>query len=690
MNIRRYEDTVTRLENRGSHPPTREYVDHLVEGVQAGKVEACWHSAVDPQGLPLFVSKVYPSCHPRADLEAFRYLIDRVHSIGRPILSWYPLNLCRGLLNEHPDWAMKFYPMPGVTPNDDFARHYCCYNSPYGKLLPQFAAEVVRDVGFDGLWFDGSTFANHNSSPAFQPGCMCDFCRDRFARDSGLALPEKIDFADRTFRQWVNWRYDVLMDLWKRTLEAVLAVRKDAVVCFNNYRRRGTFAWATGIPMRPLGWDMLMSGELDNFPTQGDFQMKMHKAYRCRRGQDSWWPLCDHWHMWVPDMEPLTAVQAVVSTMAAGGGACTGVGTDVRLVAGPLAAMWEAGRPLLPYRDGQTIEYAAIWASQQTQDFFLQNDAEAAFNQPHGANELCLQAHLQSSVVFDDDVAGGDLSRYPVLLAGNAACVSRTQADRLMEYVRNGGVLFACDQAGEFDELGFPHERAVLDELLGICSRRKSKGSPSLIFDPAGPLADCGGGLSYHGVFTVAAPSADCEVLAPVAERTQGGWDGIETDGVAFERHAGLWRRRVGKGWAIYCAADLIGYHLGQPTARAVRLFRTLLASVATPAIKAEAPLCVTVNSRRLPDGNVAVILHNAPGTSYRYPSPHRGNYLHAPGEVNPLHDLTVVLQGLRCAKAASGVTGKALEVSADGTRVRVPRLDLYEVVVFDAISKAD
>jgi hypothetical protein len=31
-------------------------------------------------------------------MEAFRYLIDRLHEIGRPVVSWYPLNLGGGVL----------------------------------------------------------------------------------------------------------------------------------------------------------------------------------------------------------------------------------------------------------------------------------------------------------------------------------------------------------------------------------------------------------------------------------------------------------------------------------------------------------------------------------------------------------------------------------------------------------------
>jgi len=42
--MRKYEECATRSENRRDAPPTREYVDALIEGVLESKIEACWHS----------------------------------------------------------------------------------------------------------------------------------------------------------------------------------------------------------------------------------------------------------------------------------------------------------------------------------------------------------------------------------------------------------------------------------------------------------------------------------------------------------------------------------------------------------------------------------------------------------------------------------------------------------------------
>ncbi|MCL5997183.1 MAG: hypothetical protein M1546_14180, partial [Chloroflexi bacterium] len=120
MTIKPYEQTATRLENRGDAPPTREYVDRLVAGLDAAGVEASWHSAVDPLGRPLFPSKVFPNGHPQASFEAFRYLIERLHASGRPVLSWYPMVTSRAITEAHPDWRIQFMPVEGVTPNPEW------------------------------------------------------------------------------------------------------------------------------------------------------------------------------------------------------------------------------------------------------------------------------------------------------------------------------------------------------------------------------------------------------------------------------------------------------------------------------------------------------------------------------------------------------------------------------------------
>ncbi|HEX2924330.1 MAG TPA: beta-galactosidase trimerization domain-containing protein, partial [Chloroflexota bacterium] len=608
----------------------------------------------------------------------------------------YPLGMSRSLAEGHPEWRTQFLEMEGVKPSSDYGEYYCCYNSPYGQLLPELVTEIIGEVGFDGVWFDGSTFSNHNSYPAYAPGCGCGFCRERFFRDTGLDLPERVDFEDRTFRHWVNWRYDVLMDVYKRVVEAATAAKRDALICFNNYRRRCviTLGWNTAIPLRRIGLDAIMSTEIDAFCDQADFQIKLNKAFGCKRGVESWVALCDYWSMWMPDTEPLSAVQAALGGISAGGGISSGIGVDPSLITDTLKAMQDAAAPRTPYMGGETVEYAAILCSQQTQDFYGKGDPMPIYDEWHGANEFCRHAHLQSSVIFDDHVSGGDLGRYPLVILGNAVCLSQAQAERLEEYVEQGGTLLACYRAGMCDELGYAHERPVLDGLLGISYRRALDGvCPTFELRDDALKAVCGKWVSFRDAMVIAEPAGDVQVLADVIARPYNvyseTWEedwvdrGTEDQArVPKPSHPGIWTRRVGKGQVIYSSVNLFRSYLQTPTLRGLKLLSHIVRQAALPALDLEGPMCVTLNCRVQEDGRWAVHLHNAPGSVYRYPHAPSVNNLHSPGEVLPVYGLRLRINGKPVASASSGVTGEAFEVADGGRAVVIPRIDLQDVVL--------
>jgi hypothetical protein len=691
MEVKLYDQCIVPLESRGAEPPTREYIRWLVKFIKETDIGATWHAAVDHHSRPLFPSKVFSNGHPDGTHEAFRHLTDAVHRLGRPILSWYSLNHCQGLLDDHPKWSMKVYEIAGVELDPAWASRYVCFNSPFGKMLPEFSAEVVRDLGFDGIWFDGSHMSNGNNGlkkdanceypwPVFVPGCKCDFCRDRFKRDTGLTLPDKLNFKNRTFRQWINWRYDVVMDLWQRATDAVMAVNPKGTVMFNNYRRRhqGAFHWTTGIPLRTLRGKMGISGEADNFCGQVDFQIKMNQAYQCERKPATHWVLLDHWN-WGPDVETLPAVQATLGAFSAGGNIEVGYTKKE-----PIVKMVQAAEKAKPFLDGTPVEYAAILCSQQSQDFFGQADPRSAWDEWHGANEVCLQGHVQSSIIFDDYLDRGELDDYPILIVGNAVCMSKKQAHNLDRYVRAGGTLLACHQVGELDELGYPHKRPVLDNLLGIRSRKMgSTNNPILEF-------------SDRELETAAGKHVTCEcwswlrqkdkktppVLPKIGKDVQVLGNLIERQAKPETRSPGVWIRKVGKGRVAYCSVNIFLNYLRAPTPHMLRFLTALMNKLAKPKIVLTGPMCVSMNCRVQADGRWAVHLHNAPGSAFRYPAPAECNYLHSPGEVVPVYNLKLNLHGSKVSKARSGISGKTLKVIDQGRGVEIPSLELHEVVI--------
>ena len=674
--VQHYSKCATRLEGRGDDPPSRAYADALVEVVKRTGIEAVWHSAVSQKCRALFPSRVFPNVHPKASLKAFHYLVDRVHSIGRPIMSWYGLNHCVGLVEEHPDW--RLVPMQGgdihhVNPDDPELKIYCCINTPYGEMLPEFCREMIRDVGFDGIWFDGSTWAIKNNAV---PCCLCEHCRRKFRDDTGHPLPKKPDFDSPVFRQWVNWRYECLMRVWKACVDAATAERPDAVVCFNNYRRWRDVGWHTAIPMRRFGWNAIMAGELDIQSLHGDFQMKMHRAYECKYPPESWMALCDHWMLWAPDVEAEPILQAAASCAGGGGVMSMGTGADGRIVAPLLKQIEETAAPLMPFVDGEPVEYAAVWVSQQTQDFYCRMRPLDGFRAWHGANDLCNSVHLQTSVIFDDHVSEGLLARYPVVLAGNAACMSRRQAGQLMSYVEAGGTLVLCSDAGTHDEMGKPWSRPPLDRWLGIRSRKQGQAFATLdITDRA--LAAAGG---RYISMQVRHPVPEIESsIRPLARLRSwvfgqyGEFTGYDPSGLP----AGAWAVRRGSGHVLYIAPDIFLAHCAAPTPRLRGFFLSLLTRFRKPEITLEGPASVVMNTRRKADGSWFSILHNAPGNSHRYP------LQWGAGDRLPVRDLVIRFGPHTVKSAVSGLTGKRFRVAGRGRSVHIPEVDRVEVVCF-------
>ncbi len=705
--IKPYEDCISCLETRAAHPPTREYIDNLIEGLKTSGIDSIWHSAVDPRAVPLFPSKVFPVHHLEANSEIFRELVDRVHAIGRTIVCWYPLHLCKSLLTVHPEWRLQYYDFDnGDVAKGDSPEDAICPSSPYLQLLPEFLAEVTREFDFDGFWLDGTIYSLHWGT--FSPGCKCSCCQARFKKDTGLDLPapETINkhlITDPVAKRWVKWRYDVLMDLWKGCVDAVVAVKPSATVAINNLRHRDMNGWNLGIPLRTLGFDAIMSTETCTFPAQADLQMKLQKAYKFRRGVDTWQALSDHGYSWSPDVETLTFKQGMLATISAGGDK-TPVGTDcdIRHIALMLKELHEVMEPRARYKGGETVEYAAILASQQTEDYYTPLSLNG--HSYHGANELCRHAHLQSSIIFDDYIDRDELTRYPVILIGNAACLSLAQVQTLERYVNNGGVLFACHEAGTLDEWGTPHDQPVLDNLLGIHRRGGIAPAVTALFTDAALRETCGPMVTFVNGATITEPASDCRVLASAVPpglhgaypqtntwsaglsgftgvssnaTTAGGTDDIQP----LTNPAAMWTRAVGKGHVVYLGAELCQAYLHGPTTRMVELVRTVLTDLRPPAVTIEGPQCVSVNTRIQSDGRWAVHVHNAPGGLYRYPQPVNANTLHAVGEVVPVHDLVIHLNGMKVTSAVSGVDGRTFKVE-HGTAIHVPRLDLHDVLL--------
>ena len=659
--MKRYEDTLARNEIRWVDPPDRDLIDRTVDTLQGAGVDGWVCSGVSQECVPLFPSTVYPTSHPKANREWLPYLLGRAEAAGITVISWYALNHSRSVAERYPEYRMQLLE-GSFTPEADPEHPYLCVNSPYLDLLVEFGRELIRS-GFRGIWFDGNTVARHGTRPVFQPGCRCRYCEDRFRRDSGLGIPRRIDFDDPVFRQWAEWRYAILVRAWSRIADAVHDEDPDATVCLNNYRRRGQ-TWSTGIPMRSLGLDVVLSGELDGFMAQADFQMKMHHAMACRRGAETWIPMTHYWDMWKGNPEPVTMAQGALGAVCAGGNVFCGT-DNLATVRGSMPEVVSRVKAIHPHRGGRMLRYAAIWVSQQTQDWEGCLDPAPTWNSWHGANELLNHAHLQGGVVLDDAVERGDLAGFSVIIGAENTCVSDRQLAALMDFAERGGLLVACGRFAAKDGRGASRPVNPLHEFLGVRAVGHQGEFVYGRIDPAYRAGDYPESVFAGSAF---------QRIERTVERT-----GVVTVAMAQVRRGeddspGILIRPHGRGAVAYFNSDVFAAYATTPIRFQMELVAAVLCRHAPPRVRVRAPMAVTVNVFEKADEYV-VFLHNNPGAVYRYP---HGCY--AQGEVAPALDVEVDASALGVSRAVRAGTGAGVAI-ADG-RFRLDRIDYGEAVI--------
>lgn len=128
----------------------------------------------------------------------FKEFSDAAREEGLAIIARMDANqAAEALLLDRPEWFCRnkdgsFIPAAS-------GRYYTCVNGGYyTEQLSEMIREVIEryhpDAMADNSWAGRGNFI-----------CYCNNCKEKFSQACGLALPERIDFQDPTFRIWLDW-----------------------------------------------------------------------------------------------------------------------------------------------------------------------------------------------------------------------------------------------------------------------------------------------------------------------------------------------------------------------------------------------------------------------------------------------------------------------------------------------------
>lgn len=716
-----YATTPFRVEHRPTYGPhSREELLEILDVLQDCGVKAWWYSAASKGSYPLFESQYLPSRDDAVDY--LPWLIEEGHRRGISMFSWEYLSTSPLTAQQHPDWRWRF--LDWEPPGSSRDRMYVCYNSPYGDLLKDYTCEVVGDIGFDGVWFDGSFLYGNGATAEY--ACCCPWCAEKYRRQTGEEIPHSVDFRDPAFRRFIEWRYHDHTEYWRQLSAYVRRRHPEKIIVFNYFNRwhRGP---ECGSPLRRMAGDApegpegaylppmegMIAAERGAFPQQIPVMVKTLRAINDNYPPEVWMhgeKCASHSG---PPFRPISQIFHAENCATHGGYASFGYGGgNFPSLAPELGELREALDPIASFIGGRPEAPVGMLVSGATKDYssFLEegriSDPNPFWQSVHGMDNLLSGLHVQSEVLLDNMLFKPFLDRFQAVVLPRVECMDENTSQALAEYVREGGLVLALGDTGIRTPLGEPRERGVLDDLFGIEGREPAPMNPvvrfgreflgddfSPCFGPAESLLNqpnAGEGLTLAAPVRLVHAGKDADVLATGRARESGGkrWTSrglAPPDPSEAVEGAVMLSRRIGKGVAIFLAPDLgRNYAAGGPNALSREIIARLLSRRVTPPFTTDAPPNVTVTLWRR--GNRAFLhLLNTPSDLLRLPGGHHVAPPTAPEDFAATVPIRVNIPGQwKGVSSPRNDDRLKVEIGESGAAVTLTRLDRHAVVVLE------
>ena len=429
----------------------------------------------------------YGTVYPKMQPDFIPSQVEALHEQGIAAIGWLPFNVqdlrrpdqCQAA-NKHPEWRMQYVDDQGHSTENRVGM--CVVSSPWRQMHAKILQEAAA-TGIDGVFFDG--FYLGGIPHPIAPGCVCRWCRESFQRETGLTAPAKIDWTDASFRRWVRWRNEKLIEVARFFRDQMRQANPSLLVACNwNMWPFGSKDWETAIPL----WAMDDLG-VSQHAYSGRLDMEwIMLGYKSRLSHDLNPKHSDIWRTSRPVFK-YTGTEAdrarhelamrtfMLSGLAHGttpwhGGHISPPEIGIRI--------HEAVRARERFFSHDELRHVGVVLSQNTHDFYghLPKTSNRADYRDTilGTWLLLTEHHVPFRFVFDNQLTAQELATYKVVVLPNTVCLSDAMAKALRQFVAGGGRLITTGDSGACDEWA---NRRQENTLSGVAAVRLS-GTPAL------------------------------------------------------------------------------------------------------------------------------------------------------------------------------------------------------------------
>lgn len=660
--------------NQGEQFSAEEYV----QGLRTANVDLVQLYGKDHHGYCYYRAR-QGRPYPR---DIYAEFIPAVRSAGMRFVGYFSVGLDAWALGMYPEWsALDRLGKPFIYRH--FAR--ACLNSGYREFALNQFEDMVANYELDGAWLDiiplafpapGVIRAHQYPLPCFCPEC-CRLYRDRYGED--LPLAPSPDQTRRVYKFMIDGVRSFLDD----AKELLTQHQPEALLSYNH-----AGSWEDPVDNADL---ISIEGHAPNYSRQSligrwgraggkPFEILTPGGLPSGLGPNGY----GGWDNW--DMKPVEALGIEAAIAAAhGGSAVFGVapypnGKVESVQWNLLGRVFERVKAIESYcvNAEPYAEVALILAARP------RAVPESIFGQ-FTEIELFHEALLDSRVQFDVLSTCEDLSRYRLVILPDQPALSDGEIAAIRSYVNGGGSLLVSGTTSLWDENGASRRNFGLSDVIGADYQSMLQYPITFlkadILESAGEkLAEMPLLLPHAGVVvTLGSGEQAGQLFPPETMRTDAttilwGTPPPDTDRMS----PGVIWNQFGQGQCIYIASCLASQ--GLPSVWTKQLIRLLTAKLLPdPILSANSPLGTEIVLTRQQDRWIIHIIDQRMGDA---------NHVAIGQERVRIRDLDIQLRdhpigSIDSARLADG-TPLLLRHDAEYYRVRIPSVDIHEVVVFE------
>lgn len=624
---------------------------------------------------------------------------------GLPLIAYVCVQYPGYYLRRHPD----------AQAVDDSGRPIAgrvCLRSGYLDHLCAVAEEIGA-YGVDGFHFD---MLDQGFGPPC--GCWCERCRNRFAAEHAMALPDSLRW-DATGERVLEFRYDASARFAGVLREHVRSRFPGLTVDFN-YHGAPPCSWEVGqLPVRHARLADFVTGECGLWAF-GALQTSLAALFlagtqRGQRATAGWQPgtrpqvVMQRGARTYHDMttRPVNDLRWEALTLLAHGAQVTIVdktpfdGSLDPVAYDRFTTVFAEARRKQEHFLGSPVAEVGLYYSAATRDWYGREQPDRYQRSFVGAHKALVYEHVPLGVLLDESVDAKLLAGYPVVYLPGVAVLSDAEVELLACYVRGGGKLLATGPAGSRGRRGEQTPSRAFQELAGV-RILEELGEPDCHVTLEGAPDTVCSGLSAGAPFLVHGPAAVCReegatawgsLFRPIRSLRQSrGEERVVLPMSRGERVGpAAFVHRVGRGQVVFLPCSPDAAFAGEYRLPETRLLlRNVLRFLhPEPEVEIHAPLSVESVVTRGPEPEtlrVHLLGYHAPPQCTGPGRPHSCLVLPSLQEEPLLYRVQIRLRGglspYRLATASSVRTELAEGLEGGDYVVRAQVEDVHEVIV--------